>query len=438
MRALADPFLRSRRRLGRDAGLALVALAALVGAVGPARGDDQENPFAQEKVDDSPYPVEFRVRVNEAIQHGVRFLKATQQPAGSWKSGYRSYPLGPTALGALTLLKCGVPPDDPAVERAFAYMREQDLAKVYEVGVLMMAIAARYAPSHDGFTPDETDAYGNPVRADPCKDGISDEDQAWMKRCVTFLVETQNAEGVWRYPNGGLDVSNTQYALLGLQAANRCGTAVPAKVWLAALKYLVEAQDTFGKPCMYKANEVRGRYRMQWSEPALARGFRYIPEEKAHPLTGSMTTAGLAGLIICQSELWGSRRFTGELRTKTRRGIRDAMAWLQQHYDVERNPVAAERSGGDGPGAAMAPFGEVTSWYHYYMYGLERAGILGRFRFLGDHDWYAEGAEALLGKQTPQGSWGPLEETAFALLFLKRATARHSAPVITPSGDAPK
>lgn len=437
--ALAALPERLRRGCFRGAGLAALGALLLLGAAGPARGDEKpENPFAQEKVDDSPYPVEFRVRVNAAIDHGVRFLKGTQLPDGDWKNGFRrTYPIGPAALATLTLLKCGVPPDDPAVVKAFTVLREGNLDKVYEVGVLLMAIAARYSPAHDGFAPEETDRYGNAAPKDPCKSAISEQDAAWMKRCVTFLIETQNAQGVWRYPNGGLDISNTQYALLGLQAANRCGTAVPAKVWLAALEYLVDAQDAFGKPCMYKANEVRGRYRMQWSEPALARGFRYIPEQKSFPVTGSMTTAGLAGLIICQSELWSSKRYTGELRAKTRRGIRDAMAWLQQYYDVDKNPVEAPRSPDGSENADAAPFGNMESWYHYYMYGLERAGILGRLRFLGDHDWYQEGAESLLRQQTPQGSWGPLEETCFALLFLKRATARHSAPVITPAVEQP-
>ena len=92
---------------------------------------------------------------------------------------------------------------------------------------------------------------------------------------------------------------------------------------------------------MYKANEVRGRYRIEWTERAKARGFRYTRFRKA-PVTGSMTTAGLACLIICQSELWKSRRFTGKMRLRTRLAIRDAMAWLQAYIDVTYNPVQME------------------------------------------------------------------------------------------------
>jgi hypothetical protein len=393
-----------------------------------------EEPFGEEKVGDSPYPPEFRARVNEAIDRGVAWLKPMQRGDGAWKTMYdRGYPLGPTALATLTLLKCGVKPGDPAITKAFAYLRDQPLNKTYEVGILLMAIAAKYEPQHETFEADETDRYGNAKPKGPCATGISKEDLAWMKRGVDFLVEQQNAQGVWRYPQGGLDLSNTQYALLGLQAANRCGSLVPTRVWLAALEYLVKNQESFGRPVMYRGNEVRGRYRFQWQEPALVRGFRYVPGENGMRPTGSMTTAGLAGLIICQTELWGSTRFKGDLRLSTRRGIRDAMAWLQEHYDVSTNPVETD----DKNPSAFAPFGKMDSWHLYYLYGLERAGILGRFRYLGEHDWYLDGAEVLLRDQTPQGGWGPMVDSCFALLFLKRATSRHSMPVITPSDPTP-
>jgi hypothetical protein len=150
------------------------------------------------------------------------------------------------------------------------------------------------------------------------------------------------------------------------------------------------------------------------------------------PPTGSMTTAGLAGLIICQTELWGSRRFTAELRLGARRGIRDAMAWLQEHYDVSDNPVEPDPKAPTPPGMFQS-----QGWHLYYMYGLERAGILGRFRFLGANDWYQDGAEVLMRMQQDGGGWGPMVDSCFALLFLKRATSRHNLPVITPSDDPP-
>jgi hypothetical protein len=65
-------------------------------------------------------------------------------------------------------------------------------------------------------------------------------------------------------------------------------------------------------------------------------------------------------------------------------------------------------------------------------------------RFVGTHDWYREGADALLEEQKPSGEWpagGGAEnryvQTSFALLFLKRATSptRFRAPVVTGGAD---
>jgi len=57
-------------------------------------------------------------------------------------------------------------------------------------------------------------------------------------------------------------------------------------------------------------------------------------------------------------------------------------------------------------------------------------------------DWYALGAEHLLGKQKEDGGWRdpeqPLQATCFALLFLRRATARSLTPsptTTTPGGS---
>lgn len=61
-------------------------------------------------------------------------------------------------------------------------------------------------------------------------------------------------------------------------------------------------------------------------------------------------------------------------------------------------------------------------WYLYYLYGLERVMMLAQTHRLGAHDWYAEGASALVTIQNANGSWGNMPDTCFALLFLKKGT----------------
>ena len=409
----------------RLAPISAVLVLLLVGTAlqpGHAQAAPEEKPEADvHRAFNDLYPAAFRLAVNAAIEKGKSWLLKQQRADGSWSSfaHHRGFPMGSTGLATLTLLKCGVPRDHPAIEKAFAYLRPLPMQRVYSVSVLLMALDAKYAPARDPFAVQEVDRYGQRKGDDPCDKQITPEDLAWMKAGVEYLVQHQHADGYWRYPEGGFDLSNTQFALLGLHAAARCGVDVGQRVWLDALRFCLGHQEKTGEPVLYKANEVRGRYRFEWTERAIARGFRY-EFETPHP-SASMTTAGLTCLVICQYRLWKARAFNGQLRADTRRGIRDAMAWLQHEFSVTTNP------------------GGQDHWLAYYLYGLERAGVLGRYRFLGTHDWYKEGADYFLAEQGTAGDWwmgGAGSGTCFALLFLKRATTRMDAPVITPSSSS--
>jgi hypothetical protein len=324
---------------------------------------------------------------------------------------------------ALACLMGGAPGDDPRIEKAFGYLRTLPLEKTYSVGILLMALHAKYAGAEDMFAQDGTDVYGNPINKDPCLSKMNPVDRAWMEKGVAYLLQHQH-DGNWRYPEQGTDLSNTQYALLGLWAAARCGAKVPQEAWFAALEWLLASQERTGPEATLRITEAQGDYRIVVTERARARGFKYIPGRPDYLPTGAMTSAGLAGLAICQDELWASRRFTAEQRNRTRKGIRDAMAWLQENFDVTKNP--GQVGGG---------------WHFYYLYGLERAGILARSRFIGTKDWYLEGANWLLAKQAGDGRWVNehlLLDTAFAVLFLKRSAMKAKRRAITPSEEMPK
>ncbi len=390
-----------------------------VRAAGPVSADFAKD---EKKFPNAGYPLEFRNRVAESIVRSSNWLLKRQKDDGSFmaRAGAGGYPLGPTALATLALLKAGIPAGHPRLEKAFGYMRQQKLERTYEVAVLLMCLDAKYDGAHDGFAVELVDRYGQRVVSDPCAAQISKEDLAWMKQGVDFLVKNQTS-GYWRYPSGGFDLSNTQYALLGLKAADRCGLTVPTAVWKSALDFLLGFQAADGIPVDVRANEVRGEYRIEWTEKAKARGFCYTNGMKGEMATGSMTTAGAAGLMICQSMLWKSRKFTADDRDRTRTAVRDAVAWMQTNFDVTTNPRGQD------------------AWHYYYLYGLERMGIVGHLRFLGKIDWYLEGAEFLLREQDDTGSWhsGDIVQTCFALLFLKRSSFKTSNPVITPSDPDP-
>ena len=64
----------------------------------------------------------------------------------------------------------------------------------------------------------------------------------------------------------------------------------------------------------------------------------------------------------------------------------EGLEWLAGQFTVEENP---NESGNQ----------------FYYLYGLERVGVLAGTEFLGDHEWYPEGAQYLLAQQSGDGSW---------------------------------
>ena len=75
----------------------------------------------------------------------------------------------------------------------------------------------------------------------------------------------------------------------------------------------------------------------------------------------------------------------------------------------------------------------AKQFQYYYLYALERVGMLYGTESIGPHEWYPEGANYLLGGQRANGSWAdpaeayfaeqePVWSTCYAILFLKRAT----------------
>ena len=150
-----------------------------------------------------------------------------------------------------------------------------------------------------------------------------------------------------------------------------------------------------------------------------ARGWSYM--SSSNVATGSMTTAGIAILQIAHDGLMRPRKFPSYKPSKQLQGSSGHPRWLRLGCRPTFGSMAT-------PGR-MAP-----NWHYYYLYGLERAAVLGDRDLLGEHDWYLLGARYLLDMQKAGGRWstgtlGTKEyeasdvlDTAWAILFLKRAT----------------
>lgn len=327
-------------------------------------------------------------KIDAAIQRGVDYLLSIQQVDGSWAGGDSSIYYGMPALGALTLLKCGLDPSHPRVRKAVSWVDSRPMLRTYDCGLALMLYAAlgERAPKER-------------VR------------EVARRLVETFQNAADQAAPLWGYPNGHppgdttlhTDLSNTQYALLGLRAAEKLGEKIPDAIYEKVARHLLQQQGEYGS-------------------------FRYLPGRDP---TASMAVAGIASLLICREELERAGR-PGQLLGKIDAGIVLGHTWLQQNWSVDE--VLEE------PRKAKPE----ERWYYYYLHGLERVGSLSNQRMVGGHDWYAEASAALLRRQNENGSWSTAygesdANTCFALLFMRRGsrpTGEPAPPALEPLDDS--
>ena len=219
----------------------------------------------------------------------------------------------------------------------------------------------------------------------------------------------------WNYtPAPRYDNSCTQYAMLGLYTASLCGVEVSPQVWFASANHWLASQsDPDGKsePLRLVSYQEMDRVKNRTGSRGIhvrARGWSYTGRNR-RTATGSMTTAGITGLVICEAALRQQKKGTKRLRSKVRDAVKSGFGWLAENFTVTLNPPKANRH------------------HYYYLYGLERACELNGTAMINGRRWYFEGADYLLGEQGKHGPWANLVDTCFAILFLKKA----APPVIT-------
>lgn len=307
-------------------------------------------------------------QVQDAIEKGIAFLRNRQMDSGYWPDD-GAYPGGSSSLAILALLNAGVPANDPALVKGLDKLGTVTNQSTYVVSLKCQAYAA----------------------ADPKLEKYSTQ----LKAAATWLVTNQCRQGTltgtWGYTarDRGGDNSNTQFALLGLHEAAKVGIDVPEIVWKTSKDHFIGTQSNDG-------------------------GWGYRGKSNSY---GSMTSAGLASLFICGQRLdvGGDKKFVNGAypdcgkylqNTQLVKGIN----WLASNFTVRENP------------------GYRQSWLLYYLYALERTGMISGLTTFGKHDWYREGAARIIQLQDGNGGWsnGTIYETSFALLFL----AKGNRPVL--------
>lgn len=424
-------------------------------AQGQGRGDKAD----EEKIKLAEMDPEFQGRVNEAIKRAIPWLLSQQKPDGSFPTNHDASQHGPflnggTAISLLALIKGGHPAISDEVEKGIKFLREswknfhagggqaaKHGWKVYEAGLTLMALEAKDMWRPLSIKSHKTVAQGKK---------LPQEDHEWVKQMKDWLEvnvartrqEANNSKNgggglvdfkeTWSYPSGvGFsDHSNTQYAVLGLHAAGKLGHPAKGETWGAVLEGFIFKQAATGPKVPRKVG-----FRPKKNDPYVrapvtdstksdrARGWGYNGAAKPQAgtgqmaETGSMTTVGLACLEIAWYQLSMLARTDKDakkifqdrkLRGSKETAVDDGFAWLDKNWDITKNP-------------------NYDAWHYYYLYGMERAGVLSNRIFIGGHDWYREGGTLILDAQRG-AMWddgkgdGPVPSTCFAILFLTRAT----------------
>ncbi len=386
----------------------------------------------------SPPPRVDDAAVEKAIQNGIKWLKGQVPNLKAMEHVKRT--MQQDELVLLTFVHAGVPETDPDFKALFDKMMERQLEATYCVALQAMIL-------------EELDRVKYQWR---------------IAQCAQFLVDNQAPNGQWSYgapsiyveeiqpppratATGGKvreyepaqpghrakprvvnkipikkrrdgqagDNSNTQYAALGMRACHDAGIIIPKDVTELAIKWYRNCQkdEKGAKPDRLELDGAEVREARPGATQAVQviscepQGWCYGKHDDHKPY-GSMTAGSIGSLAI-----WLYIKDNDDPRPrswKRDKDVHEGLQWLAHNFSVEFNPGPYEH--GDKGKDSQAQ-------YYYYLYALERAGIIYGTERIGPWYWYPEGAKVLLQKQGGDGKWaGGVVDTCFAILFLRRAT----------------
>lgn len=422
--------------------------------------DNEKKPHEVEPVSVPRLPPEEQEKVNRAIEKGLAHVKKLPT---KWGNG--AHVVGLAALQSLTLLECGVPPDDATVQAVAQHLRDRlpQTYTTYDVSLALLFL----------------DRLGDAA------------DRGLIQTLALRLVAGQQADGGWNYDCKKLN-SNEQQELLTILEQTRPRNPLelfvddkgkvspefvvprpgeklpefvvpgkgettdggngsrrdkPADIAKALAKASPNIRNLPGlqPPGKTQMNNVgsdnsntqfailavwvASRYdipvertlalivkRFRTSQDKQGRwGYHY---QKSPPIAQgelAMTCAGLLGL----GAGYGMSAAPGD-KAARQPAIQDK-AVLAGFKALEK---AFDHTLGDGPRKRIRQPMNL-----YLLWSIERVGVMYNVTNLGDKDWYRLGAEQLVEHQQANGSWtnggyfgaNPTVDTCFALLFLKRA-----------------
>ena len=356
--------MRSRRL---QALVCITVLGVTLGAAGPAAAESE--------------------RVVEAARlKGIDYIKSQQGSDGSWF--FNGHVVGITSLCGLALVENGLPVSDAAVEKAHSFVRKNcdSVQSTYDLALAVLFLSR-----------------------------IGDRDNRnLIREMAAKLIAGQNKEGGWSYTcpkvtasvltrrgelppkgDGPGDNSCTQFAVVGLWVASRWGVGIDDTMKAVDDRFVTTVREDGG-----------------WT---------YNHSQEGAASRDSMTFAGLFCLTVAKAtrirqEQEAARRTASAPRTE-----RTTDAASQSLLD---DPVYAK--GLERAGQFAGGIGQNSA--RYFIWSVERLGVLLELDRFGEIDWFDKGSTALVKSQKEDGSWansntnwGNLADTSFAILFLRKA-----------------
>jgi hypothetical protein len=277
---------------------------------------------------------------------------------------------GATGIITYALLAAGERPNSDRLAPAIAFLKKADLVGNYALAMRSQVWQA-LPPS-----PEIRD--------------LARRDAATM---LASIKTKDQAEGFFHYyrdpTSTDYDHSVSQYVVLGLWACDQAGYEVPTDFWRLTDRAWRKHQFASGA----------WSYKYKWGAPV-------DQEERA-----SMTEAGIATLFVTQEYLHLSTEAAGNV---TDHNIEQGIRWLADKATTNFEDNIPRQQ---------------HSFDTYALYGMERIGVAGGYKYFGTCNWYERGADYLLHNQSQAGSWDAWNSkfsTAFGLLFL----ARGRGPVV--------
>ena len=388
---------------------------------------------------------------------GMDYLKNEQFDDGSWE--FEGHDLGITSLCAMALIENGMPVSDPIIDKAHRYVQKEmeSVKGTYDIALAILFLSR-----------------------------VGDRDnRSKIRDLAARLIAGQNEEGGWGYTcplvSAGIlsnpetkpklqagvgDNSCTQFAVLGLWVSSRWGVDITETMSLVGnrfietqredggwpyrceewTKLLAEAEadpkkpgegseaGTEGEPKKKKKKDKdkdKPAPAVAGAQPGAALPGAAVPgapaaagtaDTKYEPSSPSMTFAGLFCLTVARATI--IREENSKARVAPKGGeapVRGASG--------EGNTLMSDPSFADGlKRAGEFAAGMSGGGNRYFMWSVERMGVVLGMEKFGETEWFTKGAAGLVATQEMDGSWknpsetwGSLADTSFAILFLRRA-----------------